>query len=341
MAVKGHKVTLIVADSLGKSCQDGVHILDAGAAHSRLHRMMRSTANVKALAMSLSADIYVLHDPELIPAGIHLKKMGRKVVFDSHEDVPTQLRGKPYLGRISAECISRSYQTYERHACRQFDGVVGATPFIRDKFQKINHGTIDINNYPILNEFNEVRPWSDKLMQVCYVGNIAAMRGIRELVQSCSHLHTPTTLALAGVFETPALASELASDPGWRRVRAHGHLDRSGVSALMARSVAGLVTLHPQANYLESLPVKMFEYMAAGIPVIASNFPFWRTIIEAEACGICVDPLRPAEIAAAVDYIVAHPGMARQMGANGRRAVTEKFNWGNESQKMMDFYEAL
>ena len=334
-------MTLIVADARGDALTDGVTIRDVGMPAGRLERVLRSTVQVYQCASALDADVYVLHDPELIPAGIRLKRQGRKVVFDSHEDVPTQVLGKPYLGRMSALVLSRSFRAYERYACRQFDGVVGATPFIRDKFSKINSRTIDINNYPILGEFEDCRIWSDKAIQICYVGNIAAVRGIHEMIRACALLRTPATLALAGTFETTALAAEVSLQSGWQRVKALGQLDRNGVSDVMAQSMAGLVTLHPQANYLDALPVKMFEYMAAGIPVIASNFPRWREIIEGNSCGLCVNPLDPAAIAEAVDFIVTHPDHARKMGANGRCAAMEKYNWRSESRKMLEFYEYL
>lgn len=341
MAKRGHEVTLVVADAHGDAWQDGVRILDVGASRGRLDRVLRSSRRVCDRGIGIAADIYVLHDPELIPAGMRLKKLGCKVVFDSHEDVPVQVRGKPYLGPTTAALLARGYGTYERYACGRFDGVVGATALIRDKFRAINARTIDINNYPILDEFSQPCNWSDKAMQVCYVGNIAAMRGVREVVKACTLLRTPATLALAGTFETSALAAEVAIHPGWRRVKALGHLDRAGVRDVMAQSMAGLVTLHPQANYLEALPVKMFEYMAAGIPVIASNFPLWRDIIDGAGCGLCVNPLDPSAIAAAIDHLITRPDEAKQMGIRGQRAAMDKYNWTIESHKLLNFYEDL
>lgn len=341
MADRGHKVTLIVADAFGSDLRDGVQIHDVGKLTGRIERILRSTSQVHDRAVDVDTDIYVLHDPELIPAGLRLKRMGKKVVFDSHEDVPTQLLGKPYLGRVSAAILSRSFQEYQRYACHRFDGIVGATSFIRDKLAKINSNTIDINNYPILEEFENPDHWYDKSLQVCYVGNISVMRGVCEIVKASALLRTPATLVMAGAFETPALAVALASYPGWQKIRTLGHLNRIGVSNVMAQSMAGLVTLHPQANYLQALPVKMFEYMAAGIPVIASDFPLWREIVNGNSCGICVDPLSPAAIASAIDYLISRPDESQRMGRNGRKAIIEKYNWGIESSKLFKFYDDL
>jgi glycosyltransferase involved in cell wall biosynthesis len=90
-----------------------------------------------------------------------------------------------------------------------------------------------------------------------------------------------------------------------------------------------------------SLPVKMFEYMAAGIPVIASNFPLWQEIFSTSECGICVNPLDPKAIGEAIQYLMDHPDEAEQMGRNGRKAVEEKYNWVIEEKKLLDLYAGL
>jgi glycosyltransferase involved in cell wall biosynthesis len=334
-------VTLVVADDLGNAQGEQVRIVDVGRLEGRANRMLRTTRRVLDQAVALQADIYHLHDPELIPAGLRLKRMGKTVVFDSHEDVPSQLLGKPYLLPAARRFLSRSMSAYERYACAQLDGVIAATPFIRDKFLRIHPHTIDVNNFPLLSEFDEAAPWTGKAQHACYVGGISAMRGIRELVRACALLHSPARLQLAGSFGEPGLEAEVSKEPGWQRVDPLGHLDRADVGAVMARSMVGLVTLHPVVNYLDALPVKMFEYMAAGIPVIASDFPLWRDIIMGNGCGICVDPFNPHAIANAVDALILNPDRARAMGENGRQAVARHYNWDAESAKLIGFYAHL
>lgn len=129
--------------------------------------------------------------------------------------------------------------------------------------------------------------------------------------------------------------------PSWAVVNELGFVDRKGVRDVLGRSFAGLVTLHPVPNYLDALPVKMFEYMAAGIPVIASDFPLWREIIESSQCGVCVNPMKPEEIAQAVDRLVNNPAEARQLGENGRRAVLDRYNWAVEEKKLFQLYEYI
>ena len=128
---------------------------------------------------------------------------------------------------------------------------------------------------------------------------------------------------------------------GWDYVDYHGYLERKAVCEVLGRSVAGLVTLHPTINYLDSLPVKLFEYMSASIPVIASNFPFWHEIVKGNECGLLVDPLNPSEIAQAIDRLARNPDQARSMGEKGRKAVEERYNWGVEEGKLLAMYEKV
>ena len=155
------------------------------------------------------------------------------------------------------------------------------------------------------------------------------------------HVRSSALLNLAGSFGDASLGCRLQKKPGWQRVNPLGHLDRPGVRDVFSRSIAGLVTLHPVINYIDALPVKMFEYMSSGIPVIASDFPLWRDIIDGNDCGLLVDPLNPVAIAEAIDYLITHPGDAERMGSNGRRAVENLYNWEHEYQKLLTFYDAI
>jgi glycosyltransferase involved in cell wall biosynthesis len=339
LAAAGYRVVLVVADGEGDEHKEEVVIMDVGCLPGRLNRMFKTTRRVLEKAVELDADVYHLHDPELIPSGLSLKRRGKRVIFDSHEDVSTQLLSKPYLWRAASRVLSRGFSAFERYACSQFDGIVAATPFIREKFLGINPVTVDVNNFPVIGEVGGTPvPWSAKRTQVCYIGTVGAIRGIREMVRACEYLHSSARLALAGRFYESDVEAEVKGYRGWERVDELGYLDRRGVRDVLAASVAGLVTLHPLLNYLDALPVKMFEYMAAGVPVIASNFPLWREILLGNDCGICVDPLDARAIGDAVDCLVGDPKRSAQMGQNGREAVMRKYNWTNEERKLLKLY---
>jgi glycosyltransferase involved in cell wall biosynthesis len=342
LASNNYDVSLIVADGNGDDCINSVSIWDVGqSSRGRLSRMTVTTRRVLNKALELNASIYHFHDPELIPVGLKLKKLGKTVIFDSHEDVEKDIHSKEYLKYKSNYAVAFLYKWFERYACSKFSAVVAATPFIRDKFLSINNRVIDVNNYPLLSEFKyDDKYWEIKEEAVVYVGGISRIRGVEEMVSAIGLTHG-VQLKLAGAFLDKGVEVKVKSLSSWAKVDELGFLNRTAVNEALSKSKAGLVVLHPLVNYLDALPVKMFEYMAAGLPVIASDFPFWREIIESNSCGMCVDPQKPSDIAYAIQYLVDNTEQARVMGENGRKAIEMKFNWSIELKKLLSLYESL
>ncbi len=338
--IDNYDISLIVADNKGDEFKNGVSIYDVGKLPGRVNRMFKTTKNVLQKAVELNSDVYHLHDPELIPVGLKLKKLGKKVIFDAHEDVPKQLLGKPYLNKFLLNILSKLFAKYEKFTCSKFDCIVTATPHIRDKFLQFNPNVIDIKNFPILDELNNDIEWIKRKNKVCYIGGIAGNRGIKEIVKAMQYLDG-VKLDLAGNFSEKNVEIEVKSYDGWQKTNELGFVSRNDISGILSTSKVGLVTLHPLISYQEALPIKMFEYMVAGIPVVSSNFLLWKEIVEGNNCGICVNPLDPKEIAKAINHIIDNPIEAEQMGKNGKKAVLEKYNWDIEEQKLYKLYKEL
>lgn len=338
----GYDVKLVVADGLGTETNQGVGIIDVGRPKGRWSRIFKTSRKIFTAALNLNADIYHLHDPELMPIGAKLKKHGKKVIFDAHEDFPQQILNKLYLPRFLRIPLSGMAAWYEKQVAKRLDAVVAATPYIRKKFEKFKCTVVDINNFPIPRELSEESDsYGRHRHNVCYVGSLSKARGIREMISALNYVEPDVRLKVAGKFNEPRLESELETYPAWSRVDMLGFLDRDGVKKTYQQSFAGLVVLQPIPNYLDALPVKMFEYMCAGLPVIASNFELWRDIIEEAQCGICVNPESPESIAEAINFLYKNPKKAYEIGANGKKAVLEKYNWDLEEAKLFRLYHQL
>ena len=257
-----------------------------------------------------------------------------------HEDVPRQILSKFWINKYLRKSISLLFEKYEDFISAQLSGIITATPHISKRFKLINYRTITVNNYPIINELSNPINWSLKKQQVCYIGSISSIRGNKHLVEAMNYF-TDEQLVMAGKFSNSTFKMELQNTTGWKNVNYIGNVDRKEVADVLSESKAGMVTFLPLPNHVDAQPNKMFEYMSAGIPVIASNFPLWRDIIEKNQCGICVDPSNISDLVNAITKVLSNNTLAQEMGENGKSAVQNIYNWQVEFNKLVEFYKEL
>jgi glycosyltransferase involved in cell wall biosynthesis len=204
---------------------------------------------------------------------------------------------------------------------------------------KYQSNTTCIKNYSLPDDILENTDWNNRSFELCYIGDITKVRGILEMINLIQG--TNLKLNLAGLFENDKLFNTIKSLDGWRNVNYHGYVSREGVKKILRTTKIGLLILHPTQTHLYSLPIKLFEYMAAGLPIIASNFQTWKEIIEENECGYCIDPFDQKMLREKIEFIINNPVNAKQMGRNGRKAIEEKFNWEVEAKKLVGIYNNL
>jgi len=220
LADAGFSVSLVVADGKGDEIISNISIFDVGKPKSRLDRILLITRRIWSKADSLDCDIYHLHDPELIPIGLKLKKRGKKVIFDSHEDVPKQILDKHYLNPFFRKMVSTFYVFYEMFVLKKYDLIITADQFVCDKYTVLHPLVMNINNYPVKEEFGKGnKPYHKRPMRIAYVGGITAIRGIREMVKSMEYCNKDVSLHIAGKFDSTVLRKEVTQYHGWNKVK--------------------------------------------------------------------------------------------------------------------------
>lgn len=339
----GHDVTLVAVGE-GEPQIQGVHMSYVPRAQGRRERMVQTAGHVARRAMALHADLYHVHDPELLPWAQWMRLRGARVVFDMHENLPGAILDKPWIHSRVRQPASTGARLAER-------ALIGTMPviFAEDSYRKYYpwvQQSATVLNMPDVERLADYRTARRDKFTVAYIGNVGATRGSLTLLDALGVLHargidlayecvgpaTPQHRKLlqeriaALQLSDANLTGRLPSDQGLRRI---------------ADCHVGVALLKKRPNSYESYPTKMFEYMALGLPVLVSDFPLYRAVVESEGCGICVDPDDPQAIAAALRLLHDAPELAAAMGHRGRCAVQERYNWAVEGQKLVAFYEQL
>ncbi len=341
VSLSKHFDTSLIVVNGNEETYKNVNIINVDCGYTNRYKRFTKVVNaVFDKALQINADIYHIHDPELLRLTGKFKKRNKIVVYDAHEDLPRQIMSKAWINKNVRKLIANIAECYENRSAKKCDGIVAATPYIKQRFIKINKNTVNINNYPLKSELTKVKPDFGKSDNICYIGGISEIRGIRKVLESLKYLKN-IRLLLAGEFLPASLKQELSANKYWNNVEYLGFVERDKIFEIMKNSFAGIVVFMPEPNHINSQPNKMFEYMAAGLPVVASGFELWKQVVEENNCGICVNPNDPKEIAEAIQFLYDNPQKAGEMGQNAQKTVLEKYNWSAEEKKLIEFYNDL
>jgi glycosyltransferase involved in cell wall biosynthesis len=336
-----NQIALFVQDGKGNEVDgdSGFFVQDTGAPErGRLRRMTVGAWRMYSAIRAARPKIAHFHDPELLPWAALLRFSGIKVIYDAHEDLPAATLSKPYIKSGIRKPLAAVVSLVEGFFAKRCTRIVVATPSIGRNFSRLKPQLVQ--NFPLLAELqsSQVAHNGQVPLHFAYVGGITRIRAALEMVEAIGLIAEETArLQMAGTF-TGSLGHELEQTKGWNRVDLHGWADRTKVSKILAGCRAGLVLFYPEPNHIHAQPNKLFEYMSASLPVIASDFPLWREIVDGAGCGLLVDPKDPHAIANAMRWIIDHPAEAAEMGQRGRKAVEQRYNWEAESESLIALY---
>lgn len=335
----GYNVSLVARESVFEEDSSRVRLIRLPK-RGRLQRMLFSTAQAMWIAWRSKSKIVHLHDPELIPF-IPLLRLGRRVVvYDAHEDLPVQVLDKPYTNRWTRGPLVIFTRALIAVA-RQAHLVVAATETIASRFPEDK--TVLVRNFPPLRDEEDVPPDMSQRKDIAiYIGALSGTRGTFELLRAIEDPAFPHgwSVHLAGpMADDVAEAVHDATLSG--RVVYHGQLPPLAARDLLLNAKVGIVTLRNTSAYRDALPTKLFEYFAAGLPAVASDFPLWRSIIESAGGGTLVDETDPSAIAQAIAGYAESPEEWAMHSSNASRAAQDTLNWAHEGQKLVEAYRRL
>lgn len=340
----GYNVSYVVTSDCKKSI-NGVNIIPLKKSNGRIDRFVRKRKEAYKKALEVDADIYHFHDPELLGVGNKLKKQGKKVIYDSHEDTPKQILSKNYLGFMwMRKIVANIFRIYEKNISQKFDAIVSPQDARIPYFLNINSNTVKIENYALRSEAVKTKAFprnedeKDKLILI-YVGSITKIRGIREIITPLPQFEGKVELWLLGTWENDEIREQCEKLEGYKYTRYLGCVPGDEIYSYIKSADIGLSVLYPTENYKEAIPTKVFDYMSCNKPVILSNFYNWEKLFG--DVGIYVDPLNVEEIVQAVKKYLDNKEFMIKQGEKNRKTFDEKFSWEMHEREFLDIYEKM
>lgn len=346
----GYDVTLI-AQHDGDDEVAGIRITGLPKPRNRAARIFGLTWRTYRLAVRERADVYHFHDPELLPVGVVLRLLTQKrVIYDVHEHYPNAIMSKYWIPKPVRWIVKVCFSLFELLLVSFLNAVIYTTPLVGERYARLKVKSARVDNFPLLEMFEEVHlaDFEKREKRLVYLGGLTRIRGILELIEGFSLVHEKfpeLRLYLIGRPDPVSFAQrigQLCERLGVaEKVLFIQSVPYEEIGSHLTRFCIGIVTYLPYPNHTSCLPNKLFEYMACGLPVIASDFPLYREVVEDATCGRLVDPTKPIEIARAVEEILEDPEGWCEMSRNGYQAFRTKYNWSNEAEKMLAVYEEL
>lgn len=338
LAEAGYEVTLITADGRGDEVVQGISVVDVDV--PPVSPRLYPRACWRAMKAAWKFDRVHFHDGFFLPFAVMLALCGKSIIYDVHEDYRNVALGWKGNG-LARRGFYLFFAMFEFLGDKLFARAIAATPAIGRRFSPSKCSLVQ--NYPVLSEVRADEACdAAKRSQFCYVGGIALRRGAREMAEAAriaSVTLGKPCLVMAGATNQTGTDEAIAPALQDGSVLCLGQVSRRDASDLMGKSLAGLLLFHADPNHVDAQPNKLFEYMAAGLPVIASDFPLWRELVEDAGCGLVVDPYDPGAIADAMLSISAASELARKMGEQGRAAVLSRLNWEHEFGELLNAYK--
>jgi glycosyltransferase involved in cell wall biosynthesis len=300
-------------------------------------------------AVEVDADIYHIHEFELLPYALMLKfKYGKKIIHDAHETIYYYFTEFSRRSRFLTVPVGAIAQAIEWFCSIFVDQVITVTPWVAKGFKPFNKNLDLIYNYPLLAHFNmDKNVEKTETPLILYPGQISTARNIDIMVKSMLFVKQkfPKAKLLLLGNTTPWFKDDLDRVLNENNlhdvVEIKAPIPYSEIPDLMKSATIGLASMAPNESFKRSIQIKPFEFMCAGIPVVAARVPSTEIYVEKSNAGVLIDDPTPESIADGIMKLLSNPDLISEMGINGKRAVTENFNWSKEEIKLYNIYQKV
>lgn len=343
----GFDVTLIVSDDEPEEYIEGVRVVPTGFKQSGyLKRILRLSSIMYRKAKEIDADIYQTCSVDLLSVGLRLRNHGKKILFHLREGHPYTFERGSSLPKWLKKIIISFMVVWMRHCLKRYDYVITVSDVIAEYLNKWGLGKVTIQgNFPVINRDYELtlEDYLSRENRLFYFGLIYTISRQGVVLRALEKTDDVKYL-LAGKFTTHSYYERLQKNPKWKDVEFIDGFTHDELSTFFKRST--ICNVMRDFSQTESPNgsmgvIKIFESMEAALPIICSDVPVYREMMNKYKCGLLVDPKDADQIADAINYLVEHKEEAWKMGQEGRRAVLEEYSWDAQSKKYLEIVNGL
>ncbi|HON27682.1 MAG TPA: glycosyltransferase family 4 protein [Mesotoga infera] len=312
--------------------------------HGRLNRLIKGSREALQKALDANADIYHFHDPELIGVGKKLKRRGKKVVYDIHEEYPSVILSKNWIPRYLRKVVAWLVDSYERRAVHLMDGIVVVVQEQLERFTGKEKFAI-LPNFPDTQLLESMRnkKKDGEDVRFVYSGSIDVDRSIVEMIEAFVMLRKKyhIRLDLLGPIHDKSLRDYITEKESQTDGLAYrGTLAHNDALEIVSESDVGLMVMHRGRSKEMSSPLKMYEYLGLGLPIIASDFRKWREVLDEKPCALFVDPDSPSDIAEKMEILIKDKKLRNNMRENAIE-ISSRYSWRSIEERLLTLYRSL
>ena len=340
----GFEVCILTNDGQPNEVMEGIKLYATDKYwKNRIKVLLFANSQFIKKAIEINADIYQLHSPELLSLGLTLKKLGKIVIYDSHEDLPSHILEKEWIPLIVRKPISIFINFYMYIFLKNYNEIISPHQHVVEKLELINANTTLITNFAKVGSLinYDLSHYLNRENIICYSGTVYSSSNQEFILEAISNINN-LKYQIAG-FIDENYQEQLSERKGFKKLKFLGRIPYEELGDFYSKSLIGIVIMdytlnlgHRRGTYAVN---KIFEYMEAGLPIICTDYDLWKEIINKYDCGVCVEPNNAKQIEEAIKFLISNKEKAYQMGQNGRKAVLLEYNWITQEKEYLRIFE--